>query len=105
MSGRAKTAKDYAALVQQAIYELEDILEASSFDIDEIDANLGFVEVLLKELRAMRASMRDGSYQFGRQDLPMMRVVKQYTDKELPCIKLFYDINQTHREGLDIDAG
>jgi hypothetical protein len=105
MSGRAKTAKEYAALVQQAIHELEDIVEATGFDIDEIDANLGFVEVLQKELRAMRASMRDGSYQFGRRDLPLMRIVKQYTDKELPCIRLFYDINQTHRQGLDIDAG
>jgi hypothetical protein len=104
MSQRPKTAEQYAALVQQAIYELEDIVEATGFDLDEIDVNLGFVEVLLKELREMRASMRDGSYQFGRQDLPMMRIVKQHTDKDLPCIRLFYDINQTHRGGLDISS-
>jgi hypothetical protein len=47
--------------------------------------------------------MADGSYQFGRNDLPFMRIVKRFTDKELPCIRLFYLINQTHREGLDID--
>jgi hypothetical protein len=33
-----------------------------------------------------------------------MRIVKQHSDKDLPCIKMFYDINQTHRQGLDIDA-
>lgn len=104
MASRPKTGEEYAALVAQTITELEDIIEAADFDIDEIDANLAFVEVLLKELREMRAAMREGSYQFGRRDLPFMRIVKQHSDKDLPCIKLFYDINQTHRQGLDIDA-
>lgn len=105
MSTRPATPEEYVALVRQAINELEDIIEATGFDIDEIDGNTAYVEVLLKELRAMRATMADGSYQFGRQDLPMMRLVKQYTDKELPCIRLLYLINQTHREGLDAGAG
>ena len=48
--------------------------------------------------------MADGSYRFGRTDLPFMRIVKQHTEKDLPCIRLFYDINRTHREGLDIDG-
>ena len=104
MGNRPKTAEQYAALVQQAIYELEDIIEAANFDIDEIDANLEYIEVLLRELRTMRASMQDGSYQFGRQDLPLMRVVKQHSESDLPCIRLLYDINQTHRLGLDIDT-
>lgn len=104
MNTRPRTAQAYAALVKQTIFELEDIKEAAGFDFDEVEHNLGYVEVLLKELRAMRAAMADGSYQFGRHDLPLMRVVKKYTDKELPCIRLLYLINQTHREGLDIDA-
>jgi hypothetical protein len=104
MTIRPRTAQEYAALVKQTICELEDILEAASFDFDEVEHHLGYVEVLLKELRAMRAAMADGSYQFGRHDLPMMRIVKKYTEKELPCIRLLYRINQTHREGLDIDT-
>jgi hypothetical protein len=105
MSTRPATPEEYVALVKQAIFELEDIVEAKGFDIDEIDGSPGYVDVLLKELRALRAAMADGSYQFGRHDLPMMRIVKQYTDKELPCIRLLYQINQTHREGLDTGAG
>ena len=104
MGTRPRTAAEYAALVDQAIDELEDIIEAANFDIDAVESNLGFVNVLLKEMRAMRASMADGSYQFGRRDLPWMRIVKQHTDQDLPCIRLFYLINQTHREGLDIDS-
>lgn len=102
MSTRPRTAQAYATLVRQAIDELEDIREAAGFDFDEVEHQLGFVEILLKELRALRASMADGSYRFDRHDLPMMRVVKKLTEKELPCIRLLYRINETHREGLDV---
>ncbi len=102
MGTRPGSPEEYAALVKQTVFELEDILEAAGFDHDEVEHNLGYVEVLLKELRGMRAAMADGSYLFGRHDLPMMRVVKKYSEKELPCIRLLYLINQTHREGLDV---
>ena len=102
MSGRAKTAEEYTRLVEQVIDELQDILDAARFDFDDVESNTDFVEVLLKEMRDLRASMTDGSYQFGRNDLPFMRIVKTHDDNDLPCIRLFYDINQTHHEGLDI---
>jgi hypothetical protein len=102
MSGRAKTAEEYASLVEQVIGELQDILDASRFDFDDVESNTDYVEVLLKEVRQLRASMADGSYQFGRNDLPFMRIVKLRNDSDLPFIRLFYDINQTHRQGLDI---
>ena len=102
MSGRAKTAEEYASLIEQVIGELQDILDASRFDFDDVESNTDYVEVLLKEVRQLRASMADGSYQFGRNDLPFMRIVKLRNDSDLPFIRLFYDINQTHRQGLDI---
>jgi predicted DNA-binding ArsR family transcriptional regulator len=105
MTGRPKTAAAYVSLVEQALDELDDILEASSYDFDEIESNQGFVEVLKKELTGMRESMQDGSYQFGRNDLPLMRIVKRHSEQDLPCIRLFYTINQTHRQGLDVSGG
>ena len=102
MGGRAKTVEQYARLVDQVIGELEDMLEASDYDFDAVENNTGFIEALLREVRDIRSSMADGSYQFGRSDLHFMRVVKQHSDRDLPCIRLFYDINQTHREGLEI---
>ncbi len=102
MSGRANTAEEYASLVEQVIGELQDILDASRFDFDDVESNTDYVEILLKEVRQLRASMADGSYQFGRNDLPFMRIVKLRNDSDLPFIRLFYDINQTHRQGLDI---
>ncbi len=105
MNERPRTAQEYVELVRQAIFDIEDMIEAMGFDIDEIESSPAYLDVLLKELRAVRASMADGSYQFGRHDLPMMRIVKRYTEKEIPCIRLLYLINQTHREGLDISGG
>lgn len=104
MNGRPKTAEEYVRLVEQALEELADIVEASDYDFDEVEDNLGFVEVLQKELTGIRASMQDGSYRFGRNDLPLMRVVKRHTEQDIPCIRLLYTINQTHRQGLDISG-
>jgi len=39
---------------------------------------------------------------FGREDLPFMRLVKRSNEKALPFIRLFYRINHTHKQGLDI---
>ena len=101
MAAHPKTANEYVRLVEQALDELDDILEAASYDFDEVENNTGFIEALKKELTEIRETMQDGSYQFGRVDLPLMRIVKKHTEKDLPCIRLFYLINQTHRQGLD----
>ena len=102
MSDRARTAEEYAGLVDQAIFDLEELRSSSEYDFDEVDSGMPFLDALLAEVRALRASMADGSYLFGRQDLPFMRIVKRCDEKTLPFIKLFYQINKTHRQGLDI---
>ncbi len=40
MNGRPKTAAEYVRLVEQALDELEDIVEASDYDFDEVEDNL-----------------------------------------------------------------
>ena len=107
MGMRARTPEEYAGLVDQVIFELEDYLKSISYDLGEVETNPSspvYLESLLKEMRALRQSMSDGSYIFGRKDLPFMRFVKQRDDSDLPFIRLFYQINQTHREGLDTQA-
>jgi len=100
MGLRARTAEEYVKLIEQVIDELEDIKEAAGYAFDEDQGNLSFVDVLMKDMRELRASMADGTYRFGRNDLPYMRIVKRLSDMQLPCIRLLYMINQTHREGL-----
>jgi hypothetical protein len=105
MGLRAKTAEEYVNLIEQVMDELEDIKEVSGYSFDDDQGNLSFVDVLMKDMRELRASMADGTYQFGRNDLPYMRIVKKLSDMQLPCIRLLYMINQTHREGLDLQGG
>ena len=104
MGKRARTAEEYVNLIEQVIDELVDIKEVSGYSFDEDQGNLSFVDVLMKDMRELRASMADGTYQFGRNDLPYMRIVKKLSDMQLPCIRLLYMINQTHREGLDLQG-
>ena len=104
MGLRAKTAEEYVNLIEQVMDELEDIKEVSGYSFDDDQGNLSFVDVLMKDMRELRASMADGTYQFGRNDLPYMRIVKKLSDIQLPCIRLLYMINQTHREGLDLQG-
>jgi hypothetical protein len=102
MSERASTAQEYVDLVDQVIFDLEELLASTAYDIDEIENNTASLGILLKEVRELRESMVDGSYLFGREDLPFMRLVKKSSEKTLPFIRLFYRINQTHKQGLDI---
>ena len=102
MGERARTVEEYTGLVDQVIFDLEDLRSTSEFDIEAIEVNTSFVDLLLEEVRALRKSMADGSYLFGRVDLPFMLLVKRSNEKDLPFIKLFFQINQTHKQGLDI---
>ena len=47
--------------------------------------------------------MADGSYKFGKQDLPLIGIVAGVDDMLLPIKSLLHTINDTHRRGLDID--
>jgi hypothetical protein len=102
MGERARSAEEYAGLVDQVIFDLQELRASTDYDMDVIDANPAYLGLLLEELRELRASMADGSYLFGRTDLEFMRIVKQRNERELPFIRLLYQINETHKHGLDI---
>jgi hypothetical protein len=104
MAERASSAEEYVELVDQVIFDLEELIASTVYDFDEVDNSPAYLDLLLKEVRELRESMADGSYLFGRGDLPFMRLVKRSDEKTLPFIRLFYRINQTHRQGLDIPA-
>jgi hypothetical protein len=102
MTERASSVGEYVELVDQVIFDLEELMASTAYEIDEIDTSPAYLGLLLKEVRELRASMADGSYLFGREDLPFMRLVKRSSEKTLPFIRLFHRINQTHKLGLDI---
>jgi hypothetical protein len=105
MSERACTAEEYVELVDQVIFDLEELLASTAYDLDEIENTPVYLDILLKEVRELRESMANGSYLFGREDLPFMRLVKKSSEKTLPFIRLIYRINQTHKQGLAVPGG
>jgi len=89
--------------VEQALFEIEDLRAAAEYDMDSLGAATEFLEELERDVRALRASMADGSYQFGSEDLPFVRVVAKQDERILPFKSLLLKINETHRKGLEVD--
>jgi hypothetical protein len=103
MLGRPKTAEQYVDLVEQALFEIEDLRAAAEYDMDSMGAATEFLEELERDVRKLRESMADGSYRFGKEDLPFVNVVEHQDERILPFRLLLLKINETHVNGLETE--
>jgi len=103
MLGRPKTPEEYVDLVDQALFEIEDLRLAAEYDMDSLGAATEFLEDLERDVRKLRESMADGSYQFGKENLPFAKVVEKQDERILPFKLLLLKINETHVKGLDVE--
>ena len=103
MLGRPKTAEQYVDLIDQALFEIEDLRAAAENDMDSMGAATDFLEELERDVRRLRESMADGSYRFGTEDLPFVRVVEHQDERILPFRVLLLKINETHIKGLQVE--
>ena len=99
---RPKSAEEYVRLVEQAIIEVDELRACWEYETEEMGSQPQYLEPIERELRKLRASMADGSYEFGREDLPFMEVANKHK-AQLPFANLLAVINHTHRNGLDVD--
>ena len=97
------TMADYLYLVDQAVFEAGDRVISEGDDEAEPDLDLdldtSFATLLEQQLKALQASITDGSYEFADQDLPFMALVQRYKS-QIPFAELLERINSTHRGGL-----
>ena len=100
---RAKTAEAYVQLVEQAIIEIEEFIACLEFDMDDPGDQLRVLTPLFDEVKRIRQSMADGSYEFENKDLPFMDVANRLSST-LPFTQILVAINQTHRYGLNIES-
>jgi hypothetical protein len=99
-----RTPEQFVDMVEQALFEIGDTRSSIEYDMEGIQpAFLDVIDDLEAELRRLRASMADGSYQFGNQDLPFMRMIQHRDLAALPFKRLLEDINRIHRNGLTVD--
>ena len=103
MDSRPKTPEEYVSLVDQALYEIEDLRMAMEYDMDSMGGAGDFLDLLEQQVKAMRTSMADGSYRFGKEDLPFMKLVESQDERLLPFKYLFATLNRTHKQGLNVD--
>lgn len=103
---RPKTADEYIDLMHQAVYEVDEIRSIMEEDSDEFAPFKPYIERLDSQLRQMYDDMLSGKYSFDPNgpELPFMDVVRRLGPR-LPFGNLLKVIDQTHRNGLDIDGG
>ncbi len=104
MLGRPRTVEEYVDLVDQALFEIQDLRAAAEYDMDSLGAATEFLDELERDVQRLREAMSDGSYRFGDEDLPFVKVVERQDDRILPFRLLLLKINETHRKGLEVDG-
>jgi hypothetical protein len=99
---RAKSAEEYVDWVKQAVFEVQDLRECLEFEMEDLQRFPAFLDPLQETVNSVYESMSDGTYAFGREDLPFMDVAAAHAD-EIPFYTLLRQINETHRKGLEVD--
>jgi len=100
---RAKTVEQYVYFVDQLLDELIDLRMSAEYDMESMGPALNFLANLEAQVKDLRNSMADGSYQFADEPLPFMELVTNTDSRLLPFKHLFYVVNATHTEGLDVE--
>lgn len=99
-----RTRDEYLDLVDQLIFEIEELLMCAQDEGDpedyEFSELLPVYEQLSGELKRHHAEILQGTHAFGAdQDLPFMPLVHQWRDR-IPFHHLFAVLNAVHKQGL-----
>lgn len=100
---RARSVDEYVEWVQQAVFEVGDLRHCLEYEIEDPSKLPPFLDPLESGIAALYDSMHAGTYGFGREDLPFMDVAAKFSEG-IPFHGLLKQINETHREGLDVEG-
>lgn len=98
---RARTAEEYIEWVKQAKFEVADLKECLLFEEEQLAHFPPYLEPLEDGVEKIYQDMCNGTYAYGREDLPFMEMTYRYAE-EIPFHTLLKQINETHRKGLDV---
>jgi len=98
-----KTVDDFLDLVDQAIYETDDVLMCAADEGDPEDSDftgiLPVFEELLRDLKSLHDAVRQGRHVFGQGDLGFMPLVQKWKQR-IPYHDLLLALNDIHRHGV-----
>jgi len=100
---RARSVDEYVEWVRQAVFEVEDLRECLEYEVEDMARFPAFLDPLEEGIKALYRSMEEGTYGFGREDLPFMDLAGRFSD-EIPFHTLLKQINETHRRGLEVES-
>jgi hypothetical protein len=100
---RAKSVEEYVDWVRQAVFEVGDLRECLEFELEDLSRFPAFLDPLEEGIKDLYRSMEQGTYSFGREDLPFMDLAGKYSD-QIPFHTLLKQINETHRRGLKVEG-
>jgi hypothetical protein len=98
---RAKSPEEYVDWVKQAVFEVGDLRDCYEYELEDLTKFPTFLEPLEQSINQLYETMKQGSYQFGREDLPFMDLVHRFGE-EIPFSTLLNQINETHRKGIEV---
>ncbi len=92
---------EYMRLVDDALYEVHDLIAAAEYD-DGDDLSLAgrSSSALLFKLNNLNESLAAGEPGFSGADLPFMAIANEQPDHLLLFEPLLKSINETHRQGV-----
>lgn len=100
---KPKNVDDYLELVDQAMFEVGDLIASAEYESDSDTAFSSLLPELARieaGLKALWAEIKSGDYVIGRgEDLPFMSVVVEHRE-QLPIADLLDAINLAHKRGL-----
>lgn len=99
---QARSADEYIEWVKQAVFEVDDLRDCFEYEMEEGGRYPAYLEALEQSIKGLFERMKQGSYQFGREDLAFMDIVHRFGD-EIPFAVLLKQINETHRKGMETD--
>ena len=98
-----KTNAEYLELVDQAIFEVHDLMRCAEEEDDGIVEFASLLPVyrdLAEGLQTLRAEVAAGNHEFGaKSDLPFMPQVRQWRSR-IPFYTLIGALNTVHKEGF-----
>ena len=98
---RARTVDEYVRLIQDAIYEVEEMRASIEYDEEYMADSSKIVDELESSLKEMMDAMKKGTYGWRTGDLKFIPLIKDLDERVVPFRSLLLRINDTHKHGLE----
>ena len=100
---RARDKEEYINLINQALDDVEDLRAAIEYDEEFMENAAMIVEPISLELSRLRAAIKSGEYEIGRDGwLDFVNALQNADHQAVPFWSLLKLILETHQQGYPV---